>query len=165
MGNNKFALPLPMEGYGQPNSVSCWYACYAMMYVWNNKTVNELDQKLAAVFNDLTALKNRGLNDFEYCKIARAVGTRDVLRMSALNWSLEDIIDRLKRWGPIYISTKEYGGGHAMVVYGVDPEFGNIFVADPFTGRGNAYSAHTECFNLAKFRGTIQPVEFAVQVF
>lgn len=165
MNDDKFVLPLPMQGFAQPNAVSCWYACYAMMYAWKNKSVSELDQKLTAAGYNLSGIKNRGLKEDEYRKVARAVGTRDVLRVSALNWSLEDIVDRLQRWGPIFLCTLENGGGHAMVLYGVDVKMNNLIVADPYPNSGGYGSAHNEYFKLNKFRGTIQPVEYALQVF
>lgn len=165
MSQDIFTVPLPMEGYSQPNSKTCWYACYAMMYAWNNKTVAELDQNLVKVGYDLSEIKNRGLEDYEYGKVAHAVGTRDVLRISALNWTIDDVIHRLKRWGPIFMCTMELGGGHAMVLYGVDIKLSNLLVADPYSTGAEYGSAHKEYFSLTKFRGTIQPVDYALQVF
>jgi len=115
MSEDKYVVPLPMEGYSQPNSATCWYACYAMMYGWQKKSVSEFD--------------------------------------------------RLRRWGPIFLCTMELGGGHAMVLYGVDIKLGNLMVADPYSVGGDYGSAHTEYFSLNKFRGTIQPVDYALQVF
>lgn len=165
MNKDKFTLPLPMHGFAQPNSVTCWYACYAMMYAWQKKTALQLGQRLVAGGYKLDEIKSRGLKDSEYRKVAHAVGTCDVLRSSAVEWSLEDIIDRLQRWGPIYFSTLELGGGHAMVIYGVDTKLNNVIIADPYTLGGDYGSAHTEYFTLKKFRGTIQPVDYAIQVF
>ena len=165
MNQDKFVLPLPTQGFAQPNSASCWYACYAMMYAWKNKSVAELDQKLSSAGYDLGKIKNRGLKDDEYRKVAYAVGTREVLRISALNWSLEDIVDRLQRWRPIFLCTLELGGGHAMVLYGADTKLNNLIVADPYSVGADFGSAHNEYFTLNKFRGTIQPVDYALQVF
>ncbi len=165
MSEDKYVVPLPMEGYSQPNSATCWYACYAMMYGWQKKSVSELDRSLSGAGYSLSEIKNRGLKDAEYGKVAHAVGTRDVLRISALNWSIDDVVDRLRRWGPIFLCTMELGGGHAMVLYGVDIKLGNLMVADPYSVGGDYGSAHTEYFSLNKFRGTIQPVDYALQVF
>ena len=165
MSQDKYVLPLPMQGFAQPNSATCWYACYAMMYAWKNKSTSELDQKLSAAGYNLSDIKNRGLKDDEYRKVAYAVGTRDVHRMSALNWSLEDIIDRLQPWGPIFLCTLELGGGHAMVLYGVDPKMNNLIIADPYSVGGDYGSAHKEYFTLNRYKSTIQPVDYALQVF
>lgn len=165
MSQDKYILKLPMEGFAQPNSVTCWYACYAMMYAWQKKTPLELDQRLSAAGYKLSDIKNRGLQDHEYQRVAYAVGTRDVHRPSALNWSLTDVSDRLESWGPIYLSTLELGGGHAMVIYGVDIKMKNILIADPYSTGGDYGSAHTEYFTLSKFAGTVQPVPYAIQVF
>jgi hypothetical protein len=164
MSQDKYILSLPMEGYGQPNSKTCWYACYAMMYAWKKRNVSELDQNLSNAGYKLSEIKSRGLEDSEYGKVAHAVGTRDVLRISALNWSLDDVVDRLQRWGPIFLCTMELGGGHAMLLYGVDLKLGNLIVADPYTTGADFTSAHNEYFSLEKFRGTIQPVDYALQV-
>ena len=163
MDQEKFMLPLELQGKGQENPRICWYACYKMMYAWKNKSAYELDHRLTAAGYDLDELKKHGLLDNEYRKMARAVGTRDVLRSSALNWSLEDIIDRLQRWGPIFLSTMELGG-HAVVLYGVSIKFNLLIVADPNTLEDYT-SAHNEYYTLSKFRGTIQPVDYAIQVF
>jgi hypothetical protein len=164
MNQDKFVLPLPKQGFAQPNTTTCWYACYAMMYAWKNKSVTELDQKLSAAGYNLSDIKNRGLKDDEYRRVAYAVGTRDVLRNSAVNWSLEDIVDRLQRWGPIFLCTMELGG-HAILLYGVDIKLKNLIIADPNSIGGDYGSAHDEYFTLGKFRGTIQPIDYAVQVF
>lgn len=165
MSEEKYVLPLPMQGFVQPNTVTCWYACYAMMYAWKKIDVAKLDENLVAAGYELSDIKNRGLQDYEYGKVAHAVGTRDVLRVSAANWSLDDVIDRLKRWGPIFLCTKERGGGHAMVLYGVDSMFSRLIVADPYSTGSDYGSAHTEWFELQQFKDTIQPVEYALQVF
>ena len=165
MSQDKYVVPITKEGYGQPNSKACWYACYAMMYAWNKKSVSELDQNLTNAGYKLSEVKNRGLTDNEYGKVAHAVGTRDVQRIAALNWSLDDVADRLQRWGPIFLCTMVLGGGHAMLLYGVDIKLGNLMVADPYSVGGELGSAHDEYFTLQKFRGTIQPVDYALQVF
>lgn len=165
MSDEKYIVPLPMQGFAQPNAVTCWYACYAMMYAWKKMEVSELDQSLVSAGYKLSEIKNRGLDDREYGKVAHAVGTRDILRTSAMNWSLDDVIDRLKRWGPIFLCTRELGGGHAMVLYGVDSQLGNLLIADPYSVGGEYGSAHTEYFSIKKFRETVQPVEFAIQAF
>jgi Papain-like cysteine protease AvrRpt2 len=165
MSEDKYVLSLPMQGNSQPNSKTCWYACYAMMYAWKGIGAAELDRSLSAAGYQLSDIKNRGLKEEEYGKVAHAVGTRDVLRISAINWSIEDIVDRLQRWGPIFLCTMELGGGHAMVLYGVDLKLNNLIIADPYSVGGDYGSAHNEFFSLKKFQGTIQPVEYAIQVF
>jgi hypothetical protein len=45
-----------------------------MMYAWMKKGVSELDQKLSAAGYNLSEIKNRGLKDGEYGKVAHAVG-------------------------------------------------------------------------------------------
>lgn len=165
MSKGKFILPLEKEGFGQPNNKTCWYACYAMMYVWKNMSVAQLDSNLVKAGYNLSEIKNRGLEDYEYQKVARAVGTKEVLTISAVNWSLDDVADRLKRWGPIFLATKELGGGHAMVLYGVDLALEKLIVADPYTVGGDYKSAHDEYFTIKTFRQTVQPVGYAVQCF
>jgi hypothetical protein len=54
-------------------------------------------------------------------------------------------------------------GGHAMVLYGADVKMNNLIVADPYSTGGDYGSAHTEYFKLNKFRGTIQPVQYALK--
>ncbi len=164
MSQEKFVLPLPKQGFSQPNTATCWYACYAMMYAWKNKSIAELDQRLSNAGYNLADIKNRGLKDGEYRRVAYAVGTRDVLYTSVLNWSLEDIIDRLQRWGPIFLCTQELGG-HALVLYGANTKLKNLIAADPNSIGGDYGSAHDEYFTLSRFRGTIQPVSYAIQVF
>lgn len=156
-------LPLATSGYGQPNTKTCWYACYAMMYGWKRKSIDELRQNLSGAGYDLGRLLSRGLDQDEYGKVCHAAGLRDVLRVGALAWTLGDVAHRLSVWGPIYVASTKYNG-HAMVLYGVDGKLGNLIMADPYT-TGEYSDAHNEYYTLDGFKQIIQPVPYALQVF
>ena len=156
-------LSLPMIGYGQPNTKTCWFACYAMMYGWNKKTVDDLKKKLTDAGYDLSKLLSRGLDQDEYGKLCHAVGMAEVLRVAAQAWSMGDVLHRLSVWGPIFVASTKCAG-HAMVLYGADSKTGNLTLADPYT-TGEYTDAHNEYYTLDGFRKIIQPVDFALQVF
>lgn len=162
MSKDAVELFLPMDGYGQPNTKTCWFACYAMMYAWKKKTVVELKQKLTDKGYDLSRLLSRGLDQHEYGKICHAAGLSDLLRVQVLSWSMGDLIHRLSFLGPIYVATTKYAG-HAMVVYAASGKTGTLKLADPYT-RGEFTDAHTEYYTLDGFKEIVQPIGFALQV-
>lgn len=155
-------LKVPMDGYGQPNTKTCWYACYAMMYAWKGLTTSSLNEKLEAIGIPRT----RGLVDTEYRKVAFAVGMDGVSYTAAKSWDLETVIHRLTCWGPIFCCTTKFQG-HAMVLYGVDPGLNRLALADPYShGTDGIWTnAHSEFWPLSTWQSMIQPVRLSLQVF
>lgn len=156
-------LRVPLDGSGQPNTKTCWFACYCMMYVATNKTVDDLRSRLSGEGYDLSKLLSRGLDQDEYGKVCHAANLRDVLRAGAMAWTMGDVIHRLGVWGPIFVATTKFNG-HAMVLYGADAKLERLTVADPYT-QGAFTDAHNEYYTLDGFKKIIQPVPYALQVF
>ena len=164
-------LPLELQNLAQQTSKCCWYACYQMMYIWNKRTLYDLDKNLTDAGYNLRELLGlgpnpKGLDPSQYGPICQAVGFVGVSIAAAMTWSMDDVIFRLNKWGPIWVATDKYDG-HAMVLYGADSKTGHLTLADPYTPatEGSPFDAHYAIWTLDYFKTNCQPWHFSLQVF
>jgi len=130
----------------QATASTCWLAALKMLYVWNNRPVNEPLDKLNEdpnIFPDYW-LEN-GLAPDNCLTIARCLGLGCAGDGDA---DAEVLARALKSHGPYWVAGEwKKGYAHVKVVVGCDPDMGKVKLLNPWNPLDSVDYADIDGFN------------------
>ena len=139
----------------QSNSKCCWYACYMMLYGWNNQDMSSVSQRLSKV----NISTEDALDISKWGTAAKALGLTG-MRVSYLK-TFESLIDTLNRYGPMWCAGDFLDGApHAIVLSGWNQKRKTVRFIDPYE---LWKSGMTSDYNFSYWWALIKNAEFACQ--
>ena len=144
----------------QASRMTCWLACFKMLYCWKGKDISLVEKLLKNVEGlKLDEAKSRGLLPREYAVAGRA------LDLSAYTYQLvtHDLEIELTHHGPLWCSGYWNGFSHVVLIVGVDKAKDMIYWIDPLRVYNGEYetSGRMDAFNVG--RAVYAGVEWSVQ--
>jgi len=140
----------------QPNSATCWLACFEMMEQWlTNRDPSYVSDKLEKKGCDVPTWKQQGMPGAKNVDAAAAMGLHPWPAGAVTAAGLDNA---LKSWGPLWAAGR-WGSstGHVVVVTGFDVDREVLTFIDPWPEPGqNTAQDRTgflSWFNAALFKG------------
>lgn len=122
----------------QPSEVTCWLACYAMMYQTDDRTADELLSRLkaAGVSTDAT------LKDADLTRAGDAAGF--VSEKAAVLADFATVRRFVDAYGAFKASIGVNDSGHAVLVFAVDPDTESVLYYNPWSDDWTSAAARNQ---------------------
>ena len=137
--------------YYQSNASSCWYASYCMLFRWKGIPVSSIRERIEKKGLDYRDFWTKGLPDDKYADVRDALGLVSFprLQFSRLAGNAEVLAAALQKFGPFWAALSA-PSEHAVVIAGVIPAAGIVYVVNPWSVGENA--AQQEAFTLGELQ-------------
>lgn len=142
-----FKHSVPTLSMAQPNEATCWLTCYRIIWMYLERTVEEIRPKLIAGGINYDDAYSNGLFDNDFVKAAKALkmkvfgsgnfnqeqGFFDV----GLSDGAEAFLEELQL-GPLWVCKRRKTHFHIVVAVGYDDSKEKIIYVNPFSETGHA---------------------------